>query len=122
MEDTELIMIGKGGRPLRSCDFPAGILFYGWEGGKEDELLASFERDDPPPTSFTRSAPRIFYEIQIRVKPNLIEINARLKHESKKEGYVPSGLGRGFAGEVYEITGGLCFPLFGMRFFQGACR
>lgn len=36
MEDSELIMIGKGGRPLRSCDFPAGIVFYG--GGKEDEL------------------------------------------------------------------------------------
>lgn len=29
------MMICKGGRPLRSCDFPAGIVFF---GEKEDEL------------------------------------------------------------------------------------
>lgn len=78
--------------------------------------MASFERDDPPPTSFT---PRIFYEIQIRVKQNLVEINARLKNESKKEGYVPSGLGRGFAGEVYEITAGFASPCLLCVFFKG---
>lgn len=68
MEDSELIMIGKGGRPLRSCDFPAGIVFYG--GGKEDELWHPPKDMNPQPRS--RAVPRIFYEIQIRVKQNLI--------------------------------------------------
>lgn len=72
MEDSELIMIGKGGRPLRSCDFPAGIVFYGGWGEKVDELWhPSKDMIRPQPRS-RASVPRIFFEIQIRVKQNLI--------------------------------------------------
>lgn len=81
------MMISKGGRPLRSCDFPAGIVFF---GRKEDELWHPSK--DTPPTPLTSLVHRHILRIPILVERNLIYlINQDWKKESKKEGTIRLG-------------------------------
>lgn len=85
------MMICEGGRPLRSCDFPAGIVFF---GEKEEELWhPSKDMIRPKPRS-RALVRRHILRIQIPVEQNLIYlINARLEKRKQERGYHPIRLG-----------------------------